>query len=206
MIIDHVALVVADPAGFVEDLRVQYGLGSEPGPYLPLAGTRGYNVPLVPPTYVEVLGIEDRAVASATESGRRALACEARGGGPLAWAVLVDDLEAISRRLDIDIFDYTVDHGDGTLRGWRAVSGPAHLPFFIDYPNNGDRLGRWRAMYDRVEHRSTPSGFLELTISGSMHEMADWLGPSELPLRFVDGLDGIVEARIGTASGDVVLR
>ena len=206
MIIDHVALVVADPAAYVEELRARHGLGAEAGPYLPLAGTRGYNVPLAPPTYVEVLGIENRAVAAATDSGRRALACEARGGGPLAWAVLVDDLELVSRRLGIDIFDYTIDHGDGTLRGWRAVSGPAHLPFFIDYPNNGDRLGRWLAMYDRVGHRSGPSRFAELTISGSEQEMAEWLGPHDLPLRFVAGHDGIVEARIDTAVGEVVLR
>ena len=205
MLIDHVVALVSDAAGFAEELRHRHGLGSEAGPYLPFAGTRGYNVPLVPPAYVEVLQVEDREAASKSESGRRALACEARGGGLLAWAVLVDDLESVSCRLGIEIFDYTIAHGDGTLRGWRAVSGPAHLPFFIDYPNNGDRLGRWQAMYDRVGHRSGPTAFSELTISGSRAEMADWLGPHDLPLRFVGGHDGLCEARIRTALGDVVL-
>ena len=132
-------------------------------------------MPLEPPSYVEILAIEDRLAARSSESGRRALACQAAGGGLLAWAVLVDDLAAVSARLGLEIFDYTIPHGDGTLRGWRAVSGPAHLPFFIDYPANGDRLGRWQAMYDRVGHTCAPTGFTELTISGSETEMAEWL-------------------------------
>jgi hypothetical protein len=63
------------------------------------------------------------------------LACEAAGFGLFAWSVLTDDLEAVSERLSIEIHDYTIPHGDGTLRGWRTVSGPPHLPFFIDYPS-----------------------------------------------------------------------
>lgn len=206
MVIDHVVLVVRHAGEYANDLRERHGLGSEPGPYLPFAGTRGFNLPLEPPAYVEILAIEDRGAAESSESGRRALACEARGGGLLTWAVLVADLEAVSARLRIEIFDFTIAHGDGTLRGWRAVSGPPHLPFFIDYPNNGDRLGRWHAMYDRVGHTSAPAGFTELTISGSEDEMTDWLGTSALPLRFVDGSEGLTEARIATARGDVLLR
>lgn len=205
MLIDHVVTVVADADVTAQEFRDRYGLGSERGPLLPFAGTRGYNVPLLPPIYVEVLGIEDREAARSSESGRRALAREAAGCGLLAWAVLVDDLDAVSERLGVEIFDYTIAHGDGTLRGWRAVSGPAHLPFFIDYPNNGNRLGRWQSMYDRVGHTCAPVGFSELTISGSASEMTDWLGRHDLPLRFVAGRDGIQEARIATARGEVVI-
>jgi len=119
--------------------------------------------------------------------------------------VLVDDLEAVSTRLGGEIFDFTIAHGDGTLRGWRAVSGPSHLPFFIDYPDNGDRLGRWQAMYDRVGHTCAPGSFTELTISGSKSEMMEWLGPNDLPLRFIDGNRGLCEARLATARGEVAL-
>jgi hypothetical protein len=205
MVIDHVVTVVADADEAATELRDRDGLGAERGPYLAFAGTRGYNVPLLPPTYMEVLAIENRDVARTSESGRRALAREAAGYGLLAWAVLVDDLEAVSERLGIEIFDYTIAQGDGTLRGWRAISGPIHLPFFIDYPNNGDRLGRWQSMYDRVGHTCAPIGFSGLTISGSKAEMADWLGRYDLPLRFVAGKEGIREARIATARGEVVI-
>ena len=206
MRIDHVVSVVSDAAAAVRHLRERHGIGAEEGPYLPFAGTRGYNVPLAPPAYLEVLAIENRDAAASSASGRAALDHESSGGGLFAWAVLVDDLAAVSDRLGIEIFDFTVPHGDGTLRGWRAVSGPAHLPFFIDYPNNGDRLGRWQSMYDRVGHASAPAAFTELVVSGSATEMSEWLGDHQLPLRFVEGAGGIREARIATAGGEVVIR
>jgi hypothetical protein len=205
MVIDHLVMLVPDAARTAEELRSRYGLGCEQGPHLALAGTRGHNVPLKPPAYLEFHTIENRQVAEATNAGRIALACEAAGFGLFSWSVRVDDLDAVSERLGIEIFDYTLPHGDGTLRGWRAVSGPPHLPFFIDYPNNGDRVGRWQAMYDRVGHSCAPTGFSELTISGSESELRDWLGPNDLPLRFVSGRQGIRAARIATAAGDVVI-
>jgi len=211
MVIDHVAVLVPDAAATVDELRERHGLGSEPGPYLPFAGTRGYMVPLRPPAYLEVLTIEDRAAAEGSVSGRNALACEAAGFGLLAWAVLADDLEAVSQRVGYEIFDYTIEKGDGTLRGWRSVAKrddafPSPLPFFIDYPNNGDRRGRLQAAYDRVGHTSAPTGFCELSVGGSRDDLAHWLGPHDLPLRFVPGEPGPVEVRIATDAGEVVLR
>ena len=205
MVIDHVAILVPDADETARALRERHGLGSERAAYLPLAGTRMHTVPLDPPQYLEFHTIEDREAAAATESGRATLACEAAGFGMLGWGVLVDDLEAVSERLGIEIFDYTIPHGDGTLRGWRAVSGPAHLPFFIDYPNNGDRSARLRAIYERVGHTCAPTRFSQLTISGPEREMEEWLGPNDLPLRYVSGQEGIREARIATANGEVVI-
>jgi Glyoxalase-like domain len=206
VVIDHVVMVAADAAETSRQLRERHGLGSERGPYHSFAGTRSHSVPLQPPSYLEFLTIERRDVAEQTDVGRRVLAREKAGSGPFAWAVRVDDLEAVSRRVGIDIVDYTVPHGEGTLRGWRTVTGPSHLPFFIDYPNNGDRVGRWRAQYERVGHTCAPRGFSELTISGSESEMLDWLGPHRLPLRFIGGQQGICEVRIATATGGVVIR
>jgi hypothetical protein len=205
MVIDHVVMLVPDALEGARELRDRHGLGSERGLYHPFAGTRNHTVPLTPLTYLEFLTIEDRKVAETTEAGRKVLACEAAGFGLFSWAVLIDDLEAVSERLAIEIIDYTIPHGDGTLRGWRTVTGPPHLPFFIDYPNNGDRVGRWRAMYERVGHTCSPTGFSELTIGGSESEMLDWLGPHDLPLRFIGGQQGIREARIATAHGEVVI-
>src|SRR5437879_9527759 len=91
MVIDHVAMLVPDAARAAEDLRRLYGLGSEPGPYLPFAGTRGHSVPLEPPAYLEFHTIEDREAAKASETGRRVLAVEAAGGGLFSWCVRVDE-------------------------------------------------------------------------------------------------------------------
>ena len=205
MVIDHVAILVSDAVETARELRERHGLALERGSYLPLAGTRMHTVWLEPPQYLEFHTIENRAVAATTESGRVTLDCEAAGFGMLAWAVLVNDLEAVSERLGIEIFDYTIPHGDGTLRGWRSVSGPPHLPFFIDYPNNGDRFDRMRRLYKSVGHSCSPTGFSELTISGSESEIRDWLGAHDLPLRFVEGQQGVREARIATATGEVVI-
>lgn len=61
-------------------------------------------------------------------------------------------------------------------------------------------------MYDRVGHTCSPRRFSQLTISGSEPEMRDWLGAHDLPLRFVNGTAGLVEARIQTARGEVIVR
>jgi hypothetical protein len=206
VVIDHLALLVPDAAAVAARLRADHGLGSERGMFYERAGTRHWTVPLVPPQALEFVAIEDRDLAERTDDGRRMLACEQAGYGFVGWAVLVKDLEAVSERLGIAIFDYTIPQGDGTLRGWRVVDGPAHLPFFIDYPNNGDRAGRLQASYHRVDHRCAPQEFSELTISGSAIEMHEWLGPNELPLRFVAGEQGLIEASITTANGQVVIR
>ena len=206
MQIDHVAMLASSAEAKTEELREQFGLGAERGMYYPRAGTRHWFVPLLPPQGLEVLEIEDREAAENGPDGKAVLDCEARGGGLFSWCVLVDDLEAVSRRLRIEIHDYTIAQPDGTLRGWRTVSGPPHLPFFIDYPNNGDRDGRFRAMYDRAGHTSAPTRFSRLTISGSAREHRDWLGPHDLPLRFAPGRRGVVVAQITTAEFEAVIR
>jgi catechol 2,3-dioxygenase-like lactoylglutathione lyase family enzyme len=204
VVIDHVAMLVADAEEAGRGLRDRCGLGLERSAYLPLAGTWMHTVWLDPPQFLELHTIEDRVVAAGTESGRRVLACERDGGGLFAWAVLVDDLEAVSARLGVEILDYTTPHPDGTLRGWRAVSGPPHLPFFIDYPRNGDRAGRIRSRYAASGHLSAPTGFTGLTIGGSRAELDEWLGPNELPLDVVEGeRRGIRAARIATAWGEI---
>lgn len=125
MVIDHVVVLVDDAIETAQDLRERYGLGSERGQFHPFAGTRSHSVPLQPPAYLEFLTIEERTIAASTVTGRAVLACEAAGSGLLAWSVLVDDLDAVAQRLDIELVDYTVPHGDGTLRGWRKESAAA---------------------------------------------------------------------------------
>jgi hypothetical protein len=206
MQIDHVAMLAADAESKTAELRKRFGLGSERGMYYPRAGTRHWFVPFLPPQGLEVLEIEDREAAHNTGDGKSVLACEARGFGLFSWCVFVDDLESVSERLGIEIFDYTLSQADGTLRGWRAVSGPANLPFFIDYPNNRDRAGRFLAKYEQVGHTSAPTRFSGLTISGSEAEHRDWLGQNDLPLLFTAGDLGVIEARIETAWGEAVIR
>jgi hypothetical protein len=198
--IDHLCWLVDDPAATELALRAN-GIGSERGMYYPRAGTQHWMVPLLPPQGLEFITIVNRDDAATGDVGPETLAAEAAGGGLFAWAVLVDDLERIAHRHGLEIDDYTLAQPDGTLRGWRTASGPSHLPFFIDYPNNGNRHERLAALYDRVGHTSMPTRFSRLIIEGDETEMRGWIGQHELPLHFVRGHRGLVRCEIETASG-----
>src|SRR4051812_24008195 len=113
--------------------------------YYPRAGTQHWVVPLLPPQCLEFLAIVNREHAASGDVGAEVLAAEAANNALFSWAVLVDDLDAMARCHSLEIDDYTLQQPDRTLRGWRTASGPSHLPFFIDYPNNGNRPERLMA-------------------------------------------------------------
>lgn len=171
--------------------------------YYPRAGTQHCVVPLLPPQCLEFMTIVNRQDATSGDVGGEVLAAEAAGGGLFAWAVLVEDLDATARRHGLDIDDYTLPQPDGTLRGWRTASGPSHLPFFIDYPNNGNRSDRLMAGYERVGHTCCPTSFTRLVVEGDAEELLDWIGPNELPVEHVPGSRGLTSAEIGTSYGAV---
>lgn len=202
---DHLCWLVDDGETTREALARQEGLGSERGMYYDRAGTQHWNVPLCPPSYVEILEIVNRQDAERGDVGPETLAAEARGGGLFSWAVLVDDLEGVSERLGIAIDDYTLEQPDGTLRGWRTVSGPCHLPFFIDYPNNPGRPGRMAEMLSRVGHSNATSSVATLVIEGEEQAMNAWIGPHAIPMRFVPGDQGLLAAELATPHGLVTL-
>jgi hypothetical protein len=204
-VIDHVCWLVPDGQVTADALRREQGLGSERGMYYPRAGTQHWFVPLEPPAGLELLEVVDREAAHTGDAGAQVLACEARGFGLFSWAVLVEDLDAVAARLGLPVDDYTLPQPDGTLRGWRTVSGPWHLPFFIDYPRNGDRSGRLREMYARVDHRCAPSAFTSLEVEADVAELDAWLGPHDLPLRVRPGTRGLVAATIATSRGEVTV-
>lgn len=205
LVVDHVCWLVPDAEATAVALRRDTGLGAEQGMYYPRAGTQHYYVPLNPPQGLEFMEIVNRDDAATGDAGAQVLDCEARGFGLFSWAVLVDDLEAVAERLGLPIDDYTLPQPDGTLRGWRTVSGPWHLPFFIDYPNNGNRDERLQAVYERVKHPSAPSEFSGLYVEGGPREMHEWLGPNDLPLHFRPGSTGLYAVTIATADGEVRL-
>lgn len=204
MQIDHLCWFVDDPEATQVALRRE-GLGCERGMYYPRAGTQHWLVPLFPPQCLEFMAIVNRADAAVGDVGPATLAAEEAGGGLFAWAVLVSDLEGIAARHGLPIDDYTLPQPDGTLRGWRTATGPAHLPFFIDYPNNGNRTERLADLYGRAGHACAPTHFSRLVIEGDPAEMNEWLGPHDLPLTYMDGTRGLVSAEIATARGSVLV-
>ena len=193
MRLDHVCWLVDDASVAEASLR-DVGLGSVPGVFYAHSGTQHWTVPLAFPAYLEYLTLVDPTAPHAPERP-----------GLFSWAVLVDDLEAVAERHGLGIADFTVPQADGTLRGWRSVTGPAHLPFFIDYPRNGDRAGRWDVLREQAGHAVVPNGVTRVVVEGDERELDEWLGPHDLPLTVVPGERGIVTAEVATSRGAVTL-
>ena len=193
MQVDHVCWLVEDSAVAEAALRA-VGLGSVPGVFYAHSGTQHWTVPLAFPQYVEHLTLVDPSAPHAPVRD-----------GLFSWAVLVDDLEAVSVRHGLEIADFTVPQADGTLRGWRSVTGPAHLPFFIDYPRNGDRAARWDVLREQAGHDVVAGGFTRLVVEGDAGELSDWLGPHDLPVVVVPGERGLVSTEVATNRGPVTL-
>jgi hypothetical protein len=185
VLIDHLCWLVKDATAARSRLRAEHGLGTEQGSFFADHGTQHHNVPLSPPQYLELAEITGEPDSWTTH-------CRDSGVPVLGWAVLVADLEQHAERLGQAIRDRTLAQTDGTLRGWRCVVGPRHLPFFIDYPNNGDRSGRWEAMRERVGHDRQPGMITRLQLEQDADELAEWLGPHDLPLDLRPGSRGAV--------------
>jgi hypothetical protein len=203
--LDHVTLVAAPGDDVGARLLAERGLGSFAGGYLDHLGARSHAVPLAPPHYLEWLVLDDPAVAAATPTGRQVLAAHDAGGGVLALTVLARDIDAVSARVGVPVYEGTTRiEATGTLRRWRTVTGPPHLPIFIAYDGAEARLERWRGAYAGVGHTCAPGGFTRIEAGGSAAELADWLGPHDLPIVVVDGPPGIRAAHVATANGTVV--
>lgn len=207
-IVDHVTLVTTDADALAARFRDEYGLASFQGGYLAHLGARSSAVPLRPPSYVEWLQVDDRAAAPANgrDSGKRVLAMADAGGGLLSWTVLVPDIEAAAARTGVEVYAGETRVVSGAIRKWYTVTGPPHLPILIAYDDpDGTRAARRQSAYDGVGHTSEPGGYRRIEVGGDAAELAEWLGPHDLPVAFVDGPPGIVAAHVETARGDVVV-
>ncbi len=196
--------LVPDAAAFAARLRAEHGFGSNGSVHLPHVGARSWAMPVAPPAYVEFLEVTEDDVANGSDLGRRLLALRDAGGGLCAWCVRVDDIEEVARRTGIAVYE-GVSVGARRVP-WYTVTGPDHLPFFIAYGDDeGARVERWRRRYDEVGHDVAPTGFARLDVAGDPEEYAAWLGPHDLPLRFVAGPPGLRAVTVATANGDVTL-
>ncbi len=140
--IDHVLLAVADLEAGARELRGRYGLTALPGGRHPGAGTANMIIPLGP-DYLELIAVVDAAEAAANPLSRRVSQALQRGSTFATWAVRVDDLAAVGRRLTAAGLTVTGPREgsrrrpDGVLLRWRTLHvddglDPA-IPFFIEW-------------------------------------------------------------------------
>lgn len=206
MIVDHVTFVVADGEETAARFLRDYGLASFAGGHLPHLGARSWSVPLRPPQYVEWLQVDEPDVAARIPTGRRALEVLERGGGLAAWTVLVDDIEAASRRTGIDVYAGSTTVASGAVRRWFTVTRDLDVPVLIAYDDpDGSRRGRWQAAYEGIGHTSSPGGIARLEVGNDPAELDAWLGPHDLPLAYADGPPGVLAVHVETARGTVAV-
>ena len=91
--IDHIVLAVDDPDATAAALEAEIGLTSGGGGRHEALGTFNRLVWLGD-SYLELIGVFDRDLASRGWLGPSVLAALERGGGLATWAIAVDDLES----------------------------------------------------------------------------------------------------------------
>ncbi|GAB2463776.1 hypothetical protein GCM10027265_11380 [Jatrophihabitans fulvus] len=187
------------------------GAGFVDGGIHPSFGTRNVVLPLANMTYLEIVKALDHPAADRAPFGRAVRDKAEAGGGWLAWAIRVDDIAPIERRLGRAAAQGHRRRPDGFDLRWRQIgindlTEDPQLPFFA----------QWEI--DDSEHPAHGGSAISLTgleIAGVESVVDEYLGvPASEPLA---GLDvrwvppfgehgderGVVAATFSTPRGDV---
>ena len=206
MRVDHIIYAVDDLEAAGRQLYEESGLASIEGGRHPAWGTANRIVPLGT-AYLELITVVDRDVAAFSDFGRPVMDAIAAGRHLVGWVVATDDLDAISRRLGLDVSRGARTRPDGIRLSWqlagvaRALTTGA-LPIFIEWGGSAD-LHPGKAQAD---HRLVPTGIAWIEVAGDEHALRSWLGDFDFELRFVNGAPGLSAVAIGTGAHEIVLR
>jgi Glyoxalase-like domain len=202
--LDHVLIAVTDLAAAARALETRHGLASVEGGRHPAWGTANRIVPLGT-SYLELIGVVDRAAAAETNVGRWVAGGASPEGRPLGWAVRTGALDELARRLGLTVGGGTRLAPDGAVLRWRSAgidqaAAEPSLPFFIQW-GAGTRLPGATA----VAHPAAPAGISRLVLDGEPGRLAAWLGDHGLPIVVRTGRPAVAAVVLATATGDIVL-
>ncbi len=140
--IDHLVIACADPDAAAADLERAVGLRAGGGGRHEALGTFNRLVWLGD-TYLELLGVLDRALAELAWVGGPAVRALDAGGGLATWAVATDDLDGEVERLNAggaglsEVIPGARRRPDGSVVRWRLAEprdlGPERPPFLIEH-------------------------------------------------------------------------
>jgi catechol 2,3-dioxygenase-like lactoylglutathione lyase family enzyme len=203
--IDHVVFAVPDLDAAAARFRRDHGLDSAPGGRHRVWGTANRIVPLGH-DYIELIAVEDGALAARTPFGRAVLERAKGAGGWLAICVSTDDLDAVAGRLGLDVTAGARERPDGTEISWRSagLEDPRRepfLPFFISWDGAAEsHPGRIRA-----GHGVQATGIARIDVRGDDRSLRSWLGGDDLPIRVMDAGAGIISVALATHDGQLVI-
>lgn len=190
----NVILGVVDLTATAERLRA-VGLDVREGGTHTLFGTRNMIVPLGR-SYLELLAVEDRALAEQSLFGRALLTRTADGDRLVRWSIRTDRIDEVAADLDLEVDDRSRLHPDGrTLRWQSAGMTPSLLdpsrPFFMQWPDL-DWPGN-----EPAEHRAVVGDILDLELSvPDRKALGRWTLGLDLPLDVRDGPGDLLSVTI----------
>jgi hypothetical protein len=206
--IDHVIYAVDDLDGAGASLFDREGLASVPGGRHEGWGTANRIVPLGE-SYLELITVVDVDEAEASEFGRAVRRALTEDHPLVGWVLATDDIDAVARRLDLDVERKSRETSDGETLSWRLAGleramENGELPFFVqwDVPPEHHPGGA------EVSHEADPGGIAWVEVcADDGDEVREWLGEDakDLPVRITDGDPSIAAAAIDTGGGEIVL-
>jgi hypothetical protein len=176
--IDHLVIACADPNEAAAELEAALGLASTGGGRHDRRGTWNRIAWLADGSYLELIGVDDAELASASPVGAAAVrALEAHGGGLATYALAEDEIEKAAAALGAIGAFGPVEHGsrtrdDGELVEWWTAMpagdlGPDATPFLIEHAFTGAEWGA-AAMAERAAFRhpiGSPVSLVRLDIA-----------------------------------------
>jgi glyoxalase-like protein len=182
--IDHVIYAAADLDEAAARIERELGLAVHGGGRHEGLGTHNRIVPLGG-GYLELLSVADRDEAAGSDLGRALLARD--GDGLCGWAVAVDDVEPVARRLGTPVTTIRRSGLSARLTGVAEAMREPFLPFFISRDHDSPDPGAG----------SDAGGITWLEIAGDAARLERWLDFAGLPIRTVDGPPAVRAVGIG---------
>lgn len=167
-------------------------------------GTRNRTVDCKDGTYLELLAVTSPTSPEATWIQEQILA----GTRLLGWDVLVEDIVAVSARLDLPATPGSIELPDGRVGSWQIVGvaesmADPSLPFFIKYDRSPEAGSAPPAQPD------SPEGIAWIEVAGDQERLRHWLGGTHSRLRIVDvgaGARGVRAVALSRGGEELVLR
>lgn len=216
MQLDHLSFA-ATPAGLDESAeKLGQTLGAQfvDGGFHPRFGTRNRTLALANRAYLEVVEVLDHPAADKAPFGQAVRARTTEGGGWLGWAVRVDDLAPMERRLGREaVIGNRTPPNQQELRwlqlGVKGLQADPQLPFFV----------HWLTDMSLHPSQSTTAAdppqirLLSLDVAGDADRIDEWLGgQADQVLTDIDicwtapqAQPGIQAARFQTPDGQVCI-
>jgi hypothetical protein len=198
---------VRDLHGAAARFEEAYGLTSTAGGIHPRWGTANRIIALGQARYGELIAVVDPDVAANDVLGRAIADRTATGDRWFAVCLGDDDIDATARRLGLVVEPGARTLPDGREVGWRGagIDDPRRtpdLPFFIAWTGEPDA-------HPGARGAAHPSGAIDIAwveIAGDADRFRAWTGDAALPVRFVNGAEGVVAVGLCAPDGDVVIR